>query len=100
MLILLLCALVKLQMWSRLVGIVLVTGGGVLTLTLNSLCAANRSPPLCTKQTPTWLALIFLFFSPRMLALWRRLAFGICVGLIADIVTETNSWPLWWRDIL
>ena len=42
MLILLLCALVKLQMWSRLVGIVLVTGGGVLTLTLNSLCAANR----------------------------------------------------------
>ena len=60
----------------------------------------HRSPPPCTKQTPTWLALIFLFFSPRMLALWRRLAVGICVGLIADIVTETNSWPLWWRDIL
>ena len=52
------------------------------------------------KQTPTWLTLIFLFFSPRMLALWRRVTAGIFIGLLADQLTETNNWPLWWGALL
>jgi len=85
-------------MWSRLLGIVATTGG-ILTVAL-SRQRVERFPAVpSVKQTPTWLALIFLFFSPRMLALWRRVAAGIFAGLLADQLTETNHWPLWWRAL-
>jgi len=85
-------------MWSRLLGIV-ATAGGILTVALGKQGIDRFStPPM--KPTPTWLALIFLFFSPRMLALWRRVAAGIFMGLLADQLTETNNWPLWWRALL
>ena len=58
------------------------------------------SPVTPGKPRPCWVSLILLFFSPRMLGLWRRLALGITLGLLADTVTDTQGPREDWRDLL
>jgi hypothetical protein len=47
------------------------------------------------RTRPTWLHLILLFTTPRMAALWRRLALGLVVGLLCDGLTQADPPPLW-----
>jgi len=57
-------------------------------------CLIPETPGLENQRRPTWLALILLFFSRPMLAVWKRLASGILVGLVCDSLTGNIDYAL------
>lgn len=53
-----------------------------------------------SKGRSPWLSLILLFFSPRMLGLWRRVAVGVLLGLLCDAATDLPGGGPRWQDLL
>jgi len=53
-----------------------------------------------SKSRPPWLGLILLFFSPRMVGLWRRVAVGVVLGLLCDAATDLPGGAQRWQDLL
>jgi len=60
------------------------------------LCLVPVTDSLRNQRRPTWLGLILLFFNPSMLAVWKRLATGIIVGLVCDSLTGNLDYT--WLD--
>jgi len=56
---------------------------------LNIYKPLNQSRGILKEKSrrPTWLDLISLFFSNRMIILWKKIAAGIITGLILDSLT-------------